>query len=83
MVKLLCRCQILGVAVGKERRKIRLIEGNAKCRHLKIGTLRQMFICLRLMTAYPSPLHTVHIHVYSIPVLTGKWGGGRVDQREG
>jgi hypothetical protein len=33
------------------RRKIRLIESNAKCRHLKkfncIGTLRQMLICLR------------------------------------
>jgi hypothetical protein len=31
--------------------KIRLIEGNAKCRHLKKlickGTLRQVFICLR------------------------------------
>ncbi len=37
------------------RRKIRLIEGNAKCRHLKKltckGTLRQVFICLR-----PPPL---------------------------
>jgi hypothetical protein len=37
------------------RRKIRLLEGNAKCRHLEKltykGTLRQMFICLR-----PPPL---------------------------
>jgi hypothetical protein len=36
-------------------RKIRLIESNAKCRHLKKvtwkGTLRQLFICLR-----PPPL---------------------------
>ncbi len=34
---------------GPGRRKIRLIEGNAKCRHLKKltykGTLRQVFIC--------------------------------------
>ncbi len=42
-------------SVSGRRRKIRLIEGNAKCRHLKrvtwIGTLRRVFICLR-----PPPL---------------------------
>jgi len=34
-------------AVGCTRRKIRLIEGNAKCCHLKTlkGTLRYVFIC--------------------------------------
>jgi hypothetical protein len=44
------------------RRKIRLIESNAKCRHLKKsscnGTLRQVYICLR-----PPPL------------LSFVWGG--------
>ncbi len=37
---------------GLNSRKTRLIEGNANCRHLKKftceGTLRQVFICLRL-----------------------------------
>jgi hypothetical protein len=35
---------------GEHRRKIRLKESNAKCRHIKKftckGTLRQVFICL-------------------------------------
>jgi hypothetical protein len=43
-------------------RKIRLIEGNAKCCHLKKftckGTLRQVFICLRPRTHTPPPPHT-------------------------
>ncbi len=42
------------------RRKIRLLEGNAKCRHLKElnlkGTLRQVFISLWPRTLYPYPL---------------------------
>ncbi len=42
------------------RRKIRLADGNAKCRHLiKLsctGTLRQVFICLRHRTPYPPPI---------------------------
>ncbi len=38
-------CTTQGVAT---RRKIRLVESNAKCRQLKKGTLRQLFICLRL-----------------------------------
>jgi hypothetical protein len=58
------------------RRKIRLIEGNAKCRHLKKltckGTLRQVFICLRPRTPYPTPLHTVYVYMYSILIHTGK-----------
>ncbi len=41
------------------RRKIRLIEGNAQCRHLKKlvckGTSRQVLICLRPRTPYPLP----------------------------
>jgi len=68
--------QVTGEASG--RRKIRLIEGNAKC-HLKIltfkGTLRQMFICLRPNPNTPAPL-THFILVYSILIHTGK-GRGR------
>ena len=71
-----------------ERRKIRLIEGNAKCRHLKKvtskGTLRQVFICLRPRTAYPpSPLHTVYctrtVHLFT----QGRGEGRELNQREG
>ncbi len=49
------------------RRKIILIEGNAKCRHKKItckGTLRQVDICVRPRT-HTAPL-THCIRVYSI-----------------
>jgi hypothetical protein len=46
------------------RRKVRLIEGNVKCRHLKNstykGTLRQVFICLRPRTPYPPPPYTLY-----------------------
>jgi hypothetical protein len=62
--------------VGRERRKIRLIEGNAKCRHLKKltckGTLRQVFISLRPRTHIPPPLHTQK-----------RQAGGELNQREG
>jgi hypothetical protein len=48
------------------RRKIILMEGDAKCRHLKvtcIGTLRQVFICMR-------------------PIFhTGKGGGSEPEKR--
>ncbi len=40
--------------LSEKRKKIRLIEGNAKCRHLNKfsckGTFRQVFICLRPIT---------------------------------
>jgi hypothetical protein len=62
---------------GLTRRKIRLIEDNAKCRHLKKltckGTLRQVFISLR-----PPPLPFTHyVRVYRILIHTGK--GGEVE----
>jgi hypothetical protein len=42
----------LVVSLAYNRRKIRLIEDNAKCRHLiDLSTLRQVFICLK-----PPPL---------------------------
>jgi hypothetical protein len=41
------------------RINIRVIEGNAKCRHPRKltckGTLQQVFICLRLRTPYSLP----------------------------
>jgi hypothetical protein len=61
----------------------KLIEGNAKCRHLKKlackGTLRQVFICLKLRSLSPPPLLThctVCKRVCSILIHTGKGGGG-------
>ncbi len=71
----------LPLADSAPRRKIRLIEGNARCRHLKIltckGTLRHVFICLRPRTQYHPPLHTVYVYTYSILIRTGK--GERVE----
>ncbi len=61
------------------RRKIRLIEGNAKCRHLKKltckGTLRQLIIiCLRPRTPNPPPppIHTKY--VYAVYLFTQRRG---------
>jgi hypothetical protein len=71
------------VPVLLSRRKIRLIEGKAKCRHLKIltckGTLRQVFICLRPRTPYTPLSHC--ILVYSIYLFTQgrREGGGRFE----
>jgi hypothetical protein len=66
-----------------QRRKIRLIESNAKCRYLKKWTcketLRQVFLSVwgppHPMTPYSPlpPLHTVYvIRVYSILIHSGK-----------
>jgi hypothetical protein len=71
---------------GENRRKIRLMESNAKCRHLKKltsnGTLRQVFICRRPRIVYtPPPLHIVY--GYTVWYTFSHRGGGRVNQREG
>jgi hypothetical protein len=72
--------------VANHHKKIRFIEGNAKCRHQKKfpckGTLRQVFICLRPRTPYiytsiPLPLHTVR--VYSILFTQGRGKEGEVE----
>ncbi len=64
---------------GCDRRTIRIIEGNARCRRLKKlackETLRQVFICLRPRT--PSPPYTHCIRVCSILIHTEKGGGWR------
>jgi hypothetical protein len=70
--------------MGCPRRKIRLIEGNAKCCHLKKltcnGALRQVFICLSPGTPNPPPPPTHCIRVYRIIIHTRKGGrGGRVE----
>jgi hypothetical protein len=63
---------------GVVRRKIRLIEGNAECRHLKTltcrGTLRQVFICLRPRTLCPPPI--THCIQYTYSHREGGMGGG-------
>jgi hypothetical protein len=67
------------------RRKIRLLEDNAKCPHRRkftfIGTLRQVFICLRFRNPHPLLRHC--IRVYRILIHTGGGGGGGdFNQRE-
>ncbi len=67
------------------RRKIRLIEGSAKCRHLKKitskGTLRQVFICLRPKIPYrpPPPLHAVSVYTVYLFTQGRGVGGWRVE----
>ncbi len=69
------------VAIRTLHWKIRLIEGYAKCRHLKKltfkGTLRQVFICLRPITSDP-PTHYVCVQVY----LFTQGREGELNQRE-
>ncbi len=58
--------------------KVRLIEGNAKCRILKLtceGTLRQVFVCLRPRTPYP--LKHCTLYVYTVYLFTQ--GRGEVE----
>ncbi len=45
------------------------------------GTLKQVLICLRPRTTYPTLLLSVCIRVYSKLIHTGK--GGELNQREG
>jgi hypothetical protein len=85
----------VGVTIWKDlaqniswsRRRIRLIEGNTKCRHLKKitfkGTLKHVFICLRNRAPYSlPPLHTLNVYIH-IFVHIGKGEGGELNQREG
>jgi hypothetical protein len=73
-----------GGDLGQQRRRIILLEGNAKCRHLKQltckGTLRQVFIWLRPRTPYPRPLAHCK-RVYSMLIHTGE--GVELNPREG
>jgi hypothetical protein len=88
-VILLYFCYSQYILYDVHRRKIRLIEGNAKCRYLqkKItckGTLRQVIICLRTRTPYPPPPYTRYTCMYT--VYSRREGGGEgedLNQREG
>ncbi len=74
----------INFAVIIPRSRIRRIEGNAKCRHLKkligTGTLRQIFIFLR--TKPHTPPLTLCTRVYVKYTYTGKEGGGRADPKK-
>ncbi len=75
------------VLVCRRRRKIRLLEGNAKYRHLKKltckVTLRQVFICLRPRTPCPPPiLHTVYMYTVYLFTQGRRRGRGELNQRE-
>jgi hypothetical protein len=61
-----------------ERRKIRLIEGNAKCRHLKKFTCKGTAGGVYLpRTPYPTPPLTHCINVYRILIDRERGEGGR------
>jgi len=72
------------ISISLTRGKIRLIDGNAKCSHIKKltckGTLRQVFICLRPRSTYPP--YNVKCTVYSMLIHTGKGGGVEPERRE-
>ncbi len=83
-------CESSSSAYGRVRRKIRLIESNAKWRYLTTftckRTLRQVFYLSEtpplLWPHIPRPpLHTVY--VYTVYLFTHGMGGGRANQREG
>ncbi len=65
ILKLLGRYADRNFGITDNRWKIKLIEGNAKCRHLKKltckETLWQVFICLRPRTQNPPLSHTVYV----------------------
>ncbi len=72
----------------RRRSKIRLIKGNAKCCHLKKlsckGTLRQVFICLRLFqqNPIPPPPYTLYTYLQYTYSHGGGGEGGELNQRE-
>jgi hypothetical protein len=75
-------CVHIQFPVLSQRRRTRLIESNAKCRHLRKltckGTLQQVFICLRPRTPYlpprPYTLYTC-IHTESYSLIHQRKGG--------
>ncbi len=76
-----CCSPVVGVAspagaaaIGCTRGKIRLIEGNAKCCHLKTltGTLRKVFICPET----PPLTHYIRVYTVQYTFTQGREGGG-------
>jgi hypothetical protein len=69
--------------MGSVRRKIRLKEGNAKCRHLK-NDLKRDFAAGVYLSESQNPIfrtYTLYTHIYSKFIHTGK--GGEFNQRKG
>ncbi len=80
LLKAACRWILRQLPVkGFSRTKIRLIEGNAKCRQLKKlackVTLRQVFYLSETQNPVP-PTLTHCTSVYNVLIHTGKGGGG-------
>jgi hypothetical protein len=80
----------ISVTYWAYRRKIRLIEDNAKSRHLKIYLQRDFAADVYLSEsknthAYlpPYTLYSVHVYIYSIFTNTGKGEVVELNQREG
>jgi hypothetical protein len=66
------QCWNGGGVMDWQRKKIRLIEGNAKCRHLKNWPVK--WLCCRPRNPYSSPFHTVY--VYTVYLITQRRGRG-------
>ncbi len=64
---------------GSTRRKIRLIEGNAKCRHLQtnLSVKGHCGRCSSVCGADPHAPHLYTVYVYTVYLFTqGRGGGG-------
>jgi hypothetical protein len=71
-----------GEPVRYKRRKIRLIEGNAKCRHLKKCPLKGL--CGRCLSVRGPGPHTPHPHTHCIrDTSSHREGGGGVEPEIG
>ncbi len=71
--------EVFGRGVGPERRKIILIAGNAKCRHLKIWPVKGFWgrsLSVWGRTPYPPPF------TQCLFIQTCKWGRGESGTRE-
>jgi hypothetical protein len=65
------------------RRKIRLLEGNAKCRHLKKLNLKRDFVAGVYLSEAQNPISSpFSVYVYTVYLFT-KGRGGELNQREG
>jgi hypothetical protein len=63
-----------------QRRKIRLIEGNAKCRYLKRDFAAGVYLSEAQNPIPPPPLHPVYMYTVH---LFARGEEGEVNQREG
>jgi hypothetical protein len=68
---------------GNNRRKIRLIEGNAKCRHLKNLSVKGLCDSLRPRNPYPPLTHCKLVYSIQYSFTQRRGDGGEINQREG